>query len=620
MLGLLLSLGNSFAQETHLRNSRWSGLNFARPDSQPCSPKWYSTTTADNCSNAGTGIALSGFVCDSNGKPLFSTDPSNSIIVPRPNHPDRYYIFCSSTAYDGLYYSEYDVTTRTYLNYKTHLNNLNGQPITSNIEGGGAVASMVHENGMDYWVLAYSKGSLMSYLITENGININPVSGMALTSSYRSGIFKIKICPKTNNHETLMAVLDLNTGVTIKGFNAGNGEIKNNYVDYSGNSARLIQKSAENLTNTIYTRSLEFSADGSIWYYIDSSGLYLLRPSGITVAPNNGYRTAQIGPDGNIYMTDSEGYLYRTETNNNNGFPVNTGMKPLGIRLGGQRHYLPPLVSFNKAMTPTIPTFGEVASVGANVNYALPTVSTNSTPIYGSWSPSTLQEGDNTYTFTPNSGQCAATVTKSYLLLKQTAVDAVDDDFSNIPIGTNGGQTPSVFNNDSLIFNSTANSDNVSVEMISADPIEFLNYVTPVVNFDGTITIGQNTYQGTVKITYKITTRACTSDSVNSDTATATLVLGSQNTSRKAQSQIQGTDKVMAYPNPSNGVFHIDLIGVQEEYDNVEVFNMLGAKVYENRLLSKGYNAIDLSNVTPGCYIAKISGKSGSQSLQLIKQ
>ena len=63
-----------------------------------------------------------------------------------------------------------------------------------------------------------------------------------------------------------------------------------------------------------------------------------------------------------------------------------------------------------------IPTFDPRWSAycrNATAPAALPTTSTNTTPITGTWAPafSTATVGTTTYTFTPDAGQCATQAT-----------------------------------------------------------------------------------------------------------------------------------------------------------------------------------------------------------------
>ncbi len=66
-------------------------------------------------------------------------------------------------------------------------------------------------------------------------------------------------------------------------------------------------------------------------------------------------------------------------------------------------------------LAPVTPTFNAIANLCQNATApALPSSSTNATPINGTWSPAVINTatvGTSTYTFTPNAGQCAATTT-----------------------------------------------------------------------------------------------------------------------------------------------------------------------------------------------------------------
>ena len=109
LLGLLLSLGSAFAQETHLRNSKWFAYGKMLEFNYPGSPIYpaYWNSQPEVSADSHTSAAAS--VCDYDGTPLIIVDGSrvvwakgqnlgsiqnsyNVIIVPKPNHPDRYYI------------------------------------------------------------------------------------------------------------------------------------------------------------------------------------------------------------------------------------------------------------------------------------------------------------------------------------------------------------------------------------------------------------------------------------------------------------------------------------------------------------------------------------------------
>ena len=79
-----------------------------------------------------------------------------------------------------------------------------------------------------------------------------------------------------------------------------------------------------------------------------------------------------------------------------------------------------------------VPTFNQIPQLCQNdVNPILPNTSTNNPSVSGTWTPlliSTLIPGTFTHTFTPNSGQCAQTVSMSI-----TVVPEVTPTFNQIP-------------------------------------------------------------------------------------------------------------------------------------------------------------------------------------------
>ncbi|MBK8445037.1 MAG: hypothetical protein IPL35_17275 [Sphingobacteriales bacterium] len=60
---------------------------------------------------------------------------------------------------------------------------------------------------------------------------------------------------------------------------------------------------------------------------------------------------------------------------------------------------------------PVTPTFSPIAAICSGGSFTLPSSSTNSPPIPGTWSPAVNTTATTTYTFTPAAGQCATTAT-----------------------------------------------------------------------------------------------------------------------------------------------------------------------------------------------------------------
>ena len=75
----------------------------------------------------------------------------------------------------------------------------------------------------------------------------------------------------------------------------------------------------------------------------------------------------------------------------------------------------------------------------------------------------------------------------------------------------------------------------------------------------------------------------------------------------------ESESNVMVYPNPSNGTFNLNLGAGQW---NVEVYDITGRKVYENRM--DGRSVIDLGQCQKGLYFMKASSESRSLTTKVV--
>jgi len=69
---------------------------------------------------------------------------------------------------------------------------------------------------------------------------------------------------------------------------------------------------------------------------------------------------------------------------------------------------------------------------------------------------------------------------------------------------------------------------------------------------------------------------------------------------------ITNTDAIAIFPNPTSGILNINAI---EATSSVEVFNVIGDKVYSSSLV-KGNNVIDLSSLSNGAYFVKLNSNN----------
>lgn len=236
---------------------------------------------------------------------------TQTLIVPQPNTDDLYYIFTASPQGDfaselsnspiGFHYSIVDLSLNNGLGDVALKNILLSTSTTEKIAG------VKHTNGHDVWVVMHewNNNAFRAYLVTENGIDLNPV--VSLAGSIHSGeiddnnaIGQMKFSP---SGETLALALRNSKIAEIFKFDLVSGKI------------RLI----ESLTNIVNLNRLlygvEFSPSGRYLYLTDAFQNIIqfdlqanpIRSSKIQIANQeapflDNPLTLQLGPDGKIYV------------------------------------------------------------------------------------------------------------------------------------------------------------------------------------------------------------------------------------------------------------------------------------------------------------------------------
>jgi hypothetical protein len=70
-------------------------------------------------------------------------------------------------------------------------------------------------------------------------------------------------------------------------------------------------------------------------------------------------------------------------------------------------------------------------------------------------------------------------------------------------------------------------------------------------------------------------------------------------------SEVQISNEIKIYPNPSNGLFNVEITNITNEKNIIEIFDSKGKMIYHDWTNSK-YSQIDLSNYTTGMYYIRI--------------
>ena len=283
-------------------------------------------------------------ISDSNGDLLFYTDgitvwnrnhqmmpngtdlngdnsaTQSTIIVPKPNDSNRYYIFTvdEQTGSDGLQYSEVDMTLNSGLGDITAVKNvLLETPVTEKI---AAV-----KNGTDYWVVAHKYGTneFIAYSITETGVNtrdpINSAVGATINNSLHTA-GSLNISPDGSK----IAVANYHNSVEVFDFNSSTGVVSNPItleavanteyygVSFSPNSKVLYM-------STVITSGLE---KGVYQYNLEAGDASAIIASRYTVISgdtpiSNILGALQLGPDKKVYLAQHNATFLSTINNPN---------------------------------------------------------------------------------------------------------------------------------------------------------------------------------------------------------------------------------------------------------------------------------------------------------------
>lgn len=282
----------------------------------------------------------------SNGTGL-NGDPSSThsaIIVPRPDHPDIYYIFTvdDSAGPNGLQYSEVDMSLDNGLGAITVNKNIVLE--TPTLEKITAVTSSAAN---EYWVVSrrYGNNEFIAYNISSSGLNTTPVVsavGTAVDTDPNNSIGQIKISP--DGLRLAIANWPISE-VQLFDFDAATGQVSN---------AITIVDPTEPNSPPIY--GIEFSSNSEVLYASAFTGhVYqynLQAGSALDIANSQlqlstsieGYGSLQLATDGKIYVSKSGTAL--DVINNPSVVGVGCDFQADAVSLGGRSAALglPPFI------------------------------------------------------------------------------------------------------------------------------------------------------------------------------------------------------------------------------------------------------------------------------------
>lgn len=229
-----------------------------------------------------------------------SSSTQSGIIVPKPNDPNIYYIFTVTDVAkpDGLCYSVVDMRLNSgkgnvvAVSKNTRLKS----PVCEKISAAN------NGSGTGYWVVAhkYNSDSILSYSVTENGVNHTPVAsstGVPITTLTTSTIGYLKVSP---DGKRLAYVNYSNPTAVVANFDNMTGKVSNVW-GFSFNDGYGLEFSQT--SNYLYLADLR---DKKIFQYDltqTTKNDFLASKYEVFGTNSNAPASLQLGPDGKIYCS-----------------------------------------------------------------------------------------------------------------------------------------------------------------------------------------------------------------------------------------------------------------------------------------------------------------------------
>jgi predicted adenine nucleotide alpha hydrolase (AANH) superfamily ATPase len=276
----------------------------------------------------------------------------------------------------------------------------------------------------------------------------------------------------------------------------------------------------------------------------------------------------------------------------------------------------------------TVPAFNQVAAICSGDSFTLPAVSSNG--VTGVWSPGINNTTTTTYTFTPNSGQCATTATMT-VTVNSNVIPA----FTAIPAICSGGTItlPAISNNGiSGTWSPAVNNTATTTYTFTPSSGQCVSTATMTV-----VVNSVNTNVNTVGITLTAAATGATCQWINCATnqpingainasftptqngSYAVIVTqnGCVDTSNCIVVNTVGVESLEQngwniYPNPVNAELFIEI----NEGMDILIIDMTG-KVIQSGTLKTGKNELNVSLLTRGIYF--IRSESGA-NVKFVKQ
>ncbi|MFK7775337.1 MAG: PKD domain-containing protein [Saprospiraceae bacterium] len=337
---------------------------------------WYFGHNAGLDFNSGEPVALTdgamntdegcASIADANGALLFYTDgklvwnknheqmpngfellghkssTQSGVIIPKPGSPNIYYVFTVDYTANagGIAYSEVDMNLDGGLGDVNAVKNI--QLETPACE---KITAVLHENKQDIWVIghAWSSANYMSWLVSSNGVDTNPVVSTtgSIVGPVGIGDFNAIGYLKASPEGDRIAAAhwyDLNQ-VEVFDFDNATGLLSNPIIlnDFTGSGCYGVEFAPSAPILYVSERSYQ----GFIYQYnLSSNNETVINDTRIPIFQLDSTSSArwggiQLGPDGRMYVSKRNS-TYLGVINNPNTLGLGCDFEELGVYLDGR--------------------------------------------------------------------------------------------------------------------------------------------------------------------------------------------------------------------------------------------------------------------------------------------
>jgi len=424
-LFLIMSVSLSFSQGESWRWNFGNGASMHFPfGGPPVATVGSAMNTFEGCASIGTASGALAFYTDGNkvwganniqmpnGFGLFGNPSSTqaAIIVPRPGNPNLYYIFCTSSGggTGNISYSEVDMTLNAPWGNVTAVKNI---VIGTNV--GEKLTAVGHCNGVDIWVIChdYTNSDYRAFLVTSAGVNATPVISSAGAPCSGNVVGAIKVSP--NGRKIAYCASNGPFALHVADFNNSTGVVSN-AVNLAGSAGVIPMYGLEFSPNSQILYGSKWAGSNQVYQWDLCGNAAQILASELMVGTGlNTHGSAQLGPDGKIYITRAGSNFLGVINNPNtlgagcnyvaNGFNISPGTNQYGLPSFITSFMAPPMAPITSTVNClnvnfTSPTLNLTANCSANSNSISAHLWNFGDPASGPANTSTLANPSHAYT------------------------------------------------------------------------------------------------------------------------------------------------------------------------------------------------------------------------------